>query len=105
MAGKVSDLSLNQHGLAKICLPLQPFLEFFCGGFHQKDLKVHTFMVFFGKMLLQCCILHKNFSTEARIHQKSAVGKSADRFTLVSLHVQLMDKNFYSTEPAFPTLL
>jgi len=83
MAGKVSDLRLNQHGLAEIYLLFQPFLEFFCGGFHQKDLKFHTFMVFFGKMLLQSCILHQKISTEARIHQKSAVGESADSFTLV----------------------
>jgi len=55
----------------------------FCGGFHQKDLKFHTLMVFFGKKLLQSCIFHQNFFTEARIYQKSAAGKSAAHFTLV----------------------
>jgi len=33
-------------------------------------------MVFFGKGLLQSCIFHQNIFTEARIHQKSAAGKS-----------------------------
>jgi len=78
MAGKLCNLHLNQHGLAEIYLLLLPFLMIFCGGFHQKDLKFHTFMVFFEQILLQSCILHKDISTEARIHQKSDA-----HFTLV----------------------
>jgi len=55
----------------------------FCGTFHQKDLKFHTLMVFFEKKLLQSCIFHQNIFTEARIHQKSAAGKSTAHFTSV----------------------
>jgi len=40
-------------------------------------------MVFFGKILVQSCIFQQNIFTEARIHQKSAAGKSAAHFTLV----------------------
>jgi len=35
MAGKLSNLRLKQHGLAENYLLLEPFLEMFCGAFHQ----------------------------------------------------------------------